>query len=246
MLVEIEHLSKSFGDFTAVSDVSFAVRRGEIVGLLGPNGAGKTTTLQMLLGIIAPSAGSIRMFGLDFERHREEILQRVNFTSPYVAFPFRLTVLENLRVFARIYAIADARRRIGELLTMFGIEKLRDKPIARLSSGENTRVGLAKALMNDPEVLLLDEPTAYLDPEIAHDVKEILLRAQRERGTTILYTSHNMFEVERLCTRLIFLHRGRIIADGSPIEVTQAILREERQQPALEEVFLRVAREGAP
>jgi ABC-2 type transport system ATP-binding protein len=246
MLVEVENLSKSFGAFTAVSDVSFAIRPGEIVGLLGPNGAGKTTTIHMILGLITPSAGAIRIFDRDLAHHREEILGRVNFTSPYVAFPFRLTVLENLMVFARVYHIAEPRRRIDELLERFGIAGLRDKPISRLSSGENTRVGLAKAMMNDPDLLLLDEPTAYLDPEIAFEVKQILLRAQRERGTTILYTSHNMAEVERMCSRLIFLHHGRVVADGSPIEVTQAILKEERAAPALEEVFLRVAREGAP
>jgi len=244
MLVEVEHLTKTFDEFTAVDDVSFSIRAGEIVGLLGPNGAGKTTTIHMVLGLIAPTSGEIRIFGKRLDEHREEILESVNFTSPYVAFPYRLTVLENLAVFARMYNLADPPRRIAELLGLFGIAHLRDKPISRLSSGENTRVGLCKALMNHPRLLLLDEPTAYLDPEIAFVVKEVLLAAQRERGTTILYTSHNMAEVERMCTRLIFMHRGRVIAEGSPIEVTQAILREERAQPALEEVFLRVAREG--
>jgi len=244
MLVEVKNLTKTFDDFTAVNDISFSIPEREIIGLLGPNGAGKTTTIQMILGLITPSAGSIRIFGHELASHRDEILQRTNFTSPYVAFPYRLTVLENLKVFARMYGVAQPRRRIDELLEMFGITKLRDKPIARLSSGENTRVGLCKALMNDPELLLLDEPTAYLDPEIAADVKTILLRAQRERGMTILYTSHNMVEVEVMCSRLIFLHHGRVIADGSPISVTQAILKEERAEPALEEVFLRIAREG--
>jgi len=244
MLVEVEHLTKTFDEFTAVDDVSFSIRAGEIVGLLGPNGAGKTTTIHMVLGLIAPTSGEIRIFGKRLGEHREEILESVNFTSPYIAFPYRLTVLENLLVFARMYNLADPPRRIAELLGLFGIAHLRDKPISRLSSGENTRVGLCKALMNHPRLLLLDEPTAYLDPEIAFVVKEVLLAAQRERGTTILYTSHNMAEVERMCTRLIFMHRGRVIAEGSPIEVTQAILRDERAQPALEEVFLRVAREG--
>jgi ABC-2 type transport system ATP-binding protein len=245
MLLEVEHLSKKFGDFVAVDDVSFSVERGEIVGMLGPNGAGKTTTIHMLLGLITPSAGEIRMFGGRFGEHREEILQRLNFTSPYVAFPYRLTVLENLRVFARMYNVAEPDRKITELLELFGIAEFRDKAIAKLSSGENTRVGLAKAMMNDPELLLLDEPTAYLDPEIAWQVKNVLLEAQRELGTTILYTSHNMLEVERMCNRIVFLHRGRVIAVGSPIEITQAILKEERSEPALEEVFLRVAREEA-
>jgi ABC-2 type transport system ATP-binding protein len=242
MLVEIKNLTKTFGDFRAVDDVSFSIPRGEIIGLLGPNGAGKTTTIHMILGLITPTSGRIRIFGKSIATDREEILEQTNFTSPYTAFPYRLTVLENLKVFARIYNLARPRERIDELLERFGITKLRDKAIARLSSGENTRVGLCKAFMNDPRLLLLDEPTAYLDPEIAWQVKNALLEAQRERGTTILYTSHNMDEVERMCSRIIFLHHGKVIAAGSPIEITQAILEEEREEPALEEVFLRVVK----
>jgi ABC-2 type transport system ATP-binding protein len=242
MLVEIKNLTKRFGDYTAVDDVSFSVSEGEIVGLLGPNGAGKTTTIHMILGMVTPSAGEIRIFGKPFDEHREEILQLMNFTSPYVAFPFRLTVLENLRVFARIYDVTDSERKIAELLALFDIERLANKPLARLSSGENTRVGLCKSLMNDPRLLLLDEPTAYLDPEVSFKVKEVLLEKRRESGMTILYTSHNMAEVEQMCDQIIFLHRGHVIASGSPIEVTRAILADEREQPALEEVFLRVAR----
>jgi ABC-2 type transport system ATP-binding protein len=242
MLVEVENLSKTFGDFTAVDNVSFGIERGEIVGMLGPNGAGKTTTIHMILGLITPGAGRISIFGKSMADSREEILQQMNFTSPYVAFPFRLTVLENLKVFACMYGVPNPRERIDALLEQFGIAKLRDKAISRLSSGENTRVGLCKAFMNDPRLLLLDEPTAYLDPEIAWQVKNILLEAQRERGTTILYTSHNMDEVERMCNRIIFLHHGKVIATGSPIEITQAILEEERAEPALEEVFMRVVK----
>ncbi|HKM99978.1 MAG TPA: ABC transporter ATP-binding protein [Candidatus Binataceae bacterium] len=244
MLVQVENLTKRFDDFTAVDGLSFGIERGEIIGMLGPNGAGKTTTIQMILGLITPSAGEIRIFGKSMRTHREEILERMNFTSPYVAFPFRMTVQENLNVFARLYDVKDPQRRIDEMLQRFDVIKLRDKPIARLSSGENTRVGLAKAMLNDPELLLLDEPTAYLDPEIAWQVKQTLLEAQRDRGMTILYTSHNMAEVEQLCSRIVFLNRGRIIAIGSPIEITHAILKEERAEPALEEVFLRVAREA--
>ncbi len=242
MLVEVVNLSKTFGEFRAVDNVNFAIERGEIMGMLGPNGAGKTTTIHMILGLITPSAGRISIFGKSMATHRGEILAQMNFTSPYVAFPFRLTVLENLMVFARIYNLKKPRQRIDELLQRFGIAKLRDKAIARLSSGENTRVGLCKAFMNDPQLLLLDEPTAYLDPEIAWQVKNALLDAQREKGTTILYTSHNMDEVERMCKRIIFLHHGKVIAAGTPIEITQAILEEEREEPALEEVFLRLVK----
>lgn len=242
MLVEINKLTKQFGDFTAVDHVSFGVEQGEIVGLLGPNGAGKTTTIHMILGMVTPSAGDIRIFGMPFAENREEILQLMNFTSPYVAFPYRLTVMENLRVFAKIYGVADSEHKLAELLALFDIERLADKPLARLSSGENTRVGLCKALMNDPRLLLLDEPTAYLDPEISWKVKDVLIKMQRENGMTILYTSHNMSEVERMCDRVVFMHKGQVIASGSPIEVTRAILADEREEPALEEVFLRVAR----
>jgi len=242
MLVEIENLTKTFGDFRAVDDVCFSIPRGEIIGLLGPNGAGKTTTIHMILGLITPTSGRINIFGKSMATDREYILEQMNFTSPYVAFPFRLTVLENLKVFARIYNLPRPRERIDELLERFGITKLRDKAISRLSSGENTRVGLCKAFLNDPRLLLLDEPTAYLDPEVAWQVKNALLEAQREKGTTILYTSHNMDEVERMCKRIIFLHHGKVIAAGSPIEITQTILEEEREEPALEEVFMRVVK----
>ncbi len=242
MLVEVENLTKTFDGFTAVDDVSFSIERAEILGLLGPNGAGKTTTIQMVLGLIAPSAGKIRIFGQDLSRHREAILERTNFTCPYVSFPFRLTVLENLTVFARLYGVAEPRRKIADLMRRFSVEHLKDKPVARLSSGENTRVGLCKALMNDPALLLLDEPTAYLDPETSWQVKETLLQDRRDHGTTMLYTSHNMAEVEKMCDRIVFLHRGKVIAAGSPIEITQAILKEERDEPALEEVFMRVVR----
>lgn len=243
MLIEVENLTKRFGDFTAVDAVSFGVREGEIVGMLGPNGAGKSTTIHMILGLITPSAGEVRIFGKPMRTYRSQILAEMNFTSPYVSFPMRLTVAENLRVFARIYGVARSRERIDEMLELFDITRLRNKPIARLSSGENTRVGLAKAMLNDPRLLLLDEPTAYLDPEAAYRVREVIVRAQRERGTTILYTSHNMAEVEEMCERIVFLNHGRVIAIGSPIEITHALLKEERDEPALEEVFLRVVKE---
>ncbi len=163
MLIQIDHMSKIFGKFIAVDDVSFEVRPGEIVGLLGPNGAGKTTTIHMILGLISPTSGEVRIFGRRLEEHRQEILEQMNFTSPYVAFPVRLTVFENLMVFARMYNLRDPRAKIAELAELFGIEELLRKPVSRLSSGETTRVGLCKAFMNDPKLLLLDEPTAYLE-----------------------------------------------------------------------------------
>lgn len=242
MLLEVEHLTKVFGKCKAVDDVSFFVREGEIAGLLGPNGAGKSTTIHIILGLISATQGEIRIFGKSLKENREEILGKMNFTGPYGAFPMRLTVFENLMIFARLYDVRHPSAKITELMQLFAIDHLKNKPVSRLSSGENTRVGLCKAFMNRPKLLLLDEPTAYLDPQVARQVRQALLEMQHSCGTTILYTSHNMAEVEQMCRRIVFLSRGRVIASGSPIEVTQSILAEERDEPALEEVFLRVAK----
>jgi ABC-2 type transport system ATP-binding protein len=241
MLVTVERLIKTYGNFKAVDDVSFVVHAGEIAGLVGPNGAGKTTIIHMLLGLISSNGGTVRLFGKSLDAYREEILQRLNFTSPYMAFPARLTVVENLTVFAKIYNVRDPAAKIIELLERFGIGRLRNTPISRLSSGETTRVGLCKAFLNNPELLLLDEPTAYLDLQAAIQVRNVLLDLQRSCGTTILYTSHNMHEVQRMCNRIIFLSHGRIVASGTPIEVTRKILNENRDAPALDEVFIRIA-----
>jgi ABC-2 type transport system ATP-binding protein len=248
MVVEVRNLTKKFKGIVAVNDVSFAMREGEIVGLLGPNGAGKTTTIHMLLALTTPTSGSIHIFGKDLTHHREEILQDMNFASPYVSLPYRMTVFENLMVFATLYNVPRPRRRIEEILELLNISALKKEPIAALSSGQNTSVGLAKALLNKPRLLLLDEPTASLDPEVAHGAREILLRMRDEERTTILYTSHNMIEIERMCDRIIFLHHGRVIATGSPVEITKAILKEERNEPSLEEVFFRVVKDphGTP
>jgi ABC-2 type transport system ATP-binding protein len=241
MLVTIERLTKTYGNFKAVDEVSFVVEAGEIAGLVGPNGAGKTTIIHVMLGLISPNAGTVRLFGTSLDTNREQILQRLNFTSPYMAFPARLTVLGNLTVFARIYKVHDPLTKIVELLERFGIEPLKNTPISRLSSGETTRVGLCKAFLNNPELLLLDEPTAYLDLQAALQMRDVLLDLQRIYGTTILYTSHNMLEVQRICDRIIFLNQGRVIATGTPIEVTRDVLKEERDTPALDEVFIRIA-----
>jgi ABC-2 type transport system ATP-binding protein len=241
MLVSVDRLRKTYGAFTAVDDVSFVVQAGEIAGLVGPNGAGKTTIIHVMLGLISPNAGSVRLFGKKLEEAREQILQKLNFTSPYMAFPVRLSVIENLTVFARLYNVRDPVAKSIQLLERFGIGGLKNKPISRLSSGEIVRVGLCKAFLNNPELLLLDEPTAYLDLQAALQVREVLLDLQRTCGTTILYTSHNMHEVQRICDRIIFLNRGRVVATGTPIEVTRSILNEERDAPALDEVFIRIA-----
>ena len=238
-LVEVRGLTKLFNGFKAVDDISFEMREGEILGLMGPNGAGKTTTLQMLLDLTDHDSGDIKVFGLPFLGHREEILSRVNFSSSYISLPYALTVRENLLVFARLYGVKDPGQRIEELLRTFEILDLRDVPTRRLSSGQVTRVCLAKALLNDPKILFLDEPTASLDPDIADKTRTLLKRVRDERGTSILYTSHNMTEMEELCDRVIFMHRGAIIAEGVPSGILKRF-----GGGSLEEVFLKITREG--
>jgi ABC-2 type transport system ATP-binding protein len=238
-VVEIRNVTKLFKAFKAVDDVSFDVRRGEILGLLGPNGAGKTTIIHMLLGLTTPNSGSIKIFGLDLARHREEILGRTNFSSTYIAMPYSLKVWESLRVFAALYRVRKPDRKIEEVLKTFEIPETAKMSVRHLSTGQLTRLNLAKAMINDPEVLFLDEPTASLDPDIADKVRKFLLRIKRERGISILLTSHNMKEMEEVSDRIIFLHKGRIIAEGGPREVIEKF-----QAKSLEEAFLKVTREG--
>jgi ABC-2 type transport system ATP-binding protein len=239
IVLQVENLYKDFDGVPAVSGVSFEVRRGEIVGLLGANGAGKSTTLQILLGLTSPSSGSVKVFGLDLERHRIEILQRCNFSSAYTGLPSNLKVWENLLIFAKLYQVQNARKKIASLLELLEVGHLRDHITGHLSSGESTRVHLAKALLNDPELLLLDEPTASLDPDIADKVRTLLRRVQREHSIAMVYTSHNMRDVEEVCDRILFLHRGQIAAQGTPGEVTARF-----HQTSLEQVFIQVARGG--
>lgn len=236
-IVEVRGLTKVFNGLRAVDNISFEIYPGEIVGLLGPNGAGKTTTLQMLLGLTTPTSGEIKVFGLDLRHHRERVLQDVNFSSSYISLPYSLTVMENLTVFARLYGIRNPKERILELLRVFEIEDIKDNVVRKLSSGQITRACLAKALLNDPKVLFLDEPTASLDPDIADKTRGLLKRVKGEKGISILYTSHNMKEMEEMSDRVIFLDRGRVIAEGRPEEVLTRFKGE-----SLEEVFLKIAR----
>jgi len=237
--IRVSHLTKRFGDLTAVNDVTFEVARGENVGLLGPNGAGKTTTIQMLLGLTTPTSGEIRVLGWDVRKHRRQILQRVNFSSAYISLPTNLTVWENLNIFGLLYGVRDRRRRIDELLELFEIPHVKKRVTGALSSGQLTRLNLCKAFLNDPEVLFLDEPTASLDPDIAAKVRHVLLRLQKERNLTMIYTSHNMYEIEAMCDRVLFLSRGRIVVEGTPEEI-----RERARTHSLEEVFITIARDG--
>lgn len=235
--IEVRGLRKEFGKSVAVHDLSFDVRQGEILGLLGANGAGKTTTINMILGLTTPTRGSINIFGSTIEKDRIGILSRMNFASAYQFLPHNLLVIENLRVFAEIYGVRNAKKKMQELLEMFEVEHLQKKLTGSLSSGEQTRLNLCKALLNDPDLLLLDEPTASLDPDQADKVRKILLDQHRQRGMTIVNTSHNMLDVEELCERILFMQHGRVVADGH----TDAI-KEKYKSESMEEVFITIAR----
>ncbi|HET9961332.1 MAG TPA: ABC transporter ATP-binding protein [Nitrospiraceae bacterium] len=237
-VLEVRRLSKRFGEFTAVDGISFEIRPGEILGLLGPNGAGKTTTIQMLLGLVTPSSGSIHMFGLDFRAHREAILQQVNFSSTYISLPYSLTVEENLAVVGRLYGLSGIPQRIDDIVKKLEMHEFRHKLTRKLSSGQMTRLTLAKAFLTEPKILFLDEPTASLDPDIAQKVRSVLLEERRANGLSILYTSHNMREMEIMSDRIIFLQRGHIVAEGTAQEIVTRF-----GQADLEEVFLKLARE---
>ncbi|HEX7251649.1 MAG TPA: ABC transporter ATP-binding protein [Thermoanaerobaculia bacterium] len=238
-VIRVTNLTKRFGEVTAVDRLTFSVARGEIFGLLGPNGAGKTTTIQLLLGLTTPTSGDAAVLGLDVQRERRRVLQRVNFSSAYISLPSNLTVRQNLRVFARLYGIRNPEPRVAELLERFEIPDIADRPTGALSSGQLTRVNLCKAFINHPEVLFLDEPTASLDPDIADKARRALREIQRDRGVTLVYTSHNMQEIELMCDRVIFLARGRAVTEGSPREV-----RERAHGATLEDVFIAIARDG--
>ncbi len=238
-IIEVHDLVKKFGAVTAVDGISFDVAEGTITGLLGPTGAGKTTTLQMILDLITPTSGSIAIFGLDMKRHREEILSRVNFSSPYVALPNNLKVWENLATFARLYSVKNIREKIDELSEFFGIHEFLPKKTSTLSTGQLTRLNLTKALLNDPKLLLLDEPTASLDPDVADKTRKLLKQIQKERGVTILYTSHNMAEVEELCADVIFINHGKMVNRGAPAELVKKYGHKD-----LNDVFLTIARDS--
>jgi len=238
--VEAAGLTKRFGAVAAVSEISFSVGRGSTTALLGGNGAGKTTTISMLLGVLLPTAGRITVLGEDMARHRYRVLPRMNFTSPYVDLPRKLTVEENLTVFARLYGVARPRRRIAELVAALDLGEFVQRAYGTLSAGQRTRVSIAKALLNEPDLLLLDEPTASLDPDIADRVRRQLMEYQRGAGATLLLASHNMVEVERMCDAVLMMRAGRIVDSGAPGEL---VARYGRRN--MEEVFLDVARAEA-
>jgi len=235
--IVLRDLTKRFGPVTAVEQVSLEVAPGATVALLGGNGAGKTTTLSILLGLVLPTSGEVRVFGEDMLRHRYRVLHRMNFSSPYVDLPMRLTVGENLRVYGRLYGVPRLEARLAQVGRELEIAAFFDRPYRQLSAGQRTRVALAKALLNEPDLLVMDEPTASLDPDIADYVRGYLRDYQRNTGATLFFASHNMNEVERMCSEVILMRTGRVVDRGAPRAL---IARYGRQN--MEEVFIDVAR----
>jgi ABC-2 type transport system ATP-binding protein len=235
--IEVEGLRKSYGTVTALDNVSFRVPAGAIVGLLGGNGAGKTTTIAILLGLVAATGGRLRILGIDAFAERTKVQPLMNFESPYVDMPLRITVRQNLTVYGHLYGVADLAERIKALEHDLELGEFLDRPTGRLSSGQKTRVSLAKALINAPRVLLLDEPTASLDPDTADWVRGHLERYCRETGASLLLASHNMLEVERMCDHVLMMKQGRIVDEGPPRELISRYGRK-----SMEEVFLDIAR----
>lgn len=236
-VILVEGLTKRFGEVLAVDDIGFSVARGATTALLGGNGAGKTTTLSILVGLLLPTAGRVSVLGEDMLRHRFRVLHRMNYASPYVDLPMRLTVQDNLRVFAGLYGLRDTRRRLASLADDLNLTSFLRRPYGELSSGQKTRVSLAKALLNEPEVLLMDEPTASLDPDMADYVRGYLKAYQKRTGATILLASHNMTEVERICDDVIILREGIVVDQAPPDALIAQYGRE-----TLEDVFIDIAR----
>jgi len=238
-VLSVQALRKEYGAKVAVDGISFSVRPREIVGLLGRNGAGKTTTINMVLGVLSPSSGSIRIEGVDLTAHRSRALERTNFAAVYAPLPGNLTVAQNLRVFGLMYGVKNLSARIEELLVQYNLEVFRNTKCGVLSSGEQTRVALAKAMVNRPQLLLLDEPTASLDPATARDIRQRIREFTTQGTGGVLWTSHNMYEVEEMCDRVLFLSHGRILLEGDP-----KTLPGEHGKATLEELFISVAHES--
>jgi len=235
--INVKNLVKAYGEVKAVNDISFTIAKGSRTALLGGNGAGKTSTISMLLGLVLPTSGDIQLFGEDITKHRHRVLHRMNFISPYVNLPMRLTLRQNLETFANLYGVRNPAARVRDIAGELRLEELLDRPAGTMSAGQKTRAALAKSLVNAPELLLLDEPTASLDPDTADWIRTKLSEYQAARGATLLIASHNMVEVERMAERVIMLEQGQIVEDGTPAELLGRYDRE-----TLEDVFLDIAR----
>ena len=236
--IEVNNLAKQFKNALAVNNISFKINKGTIIGLLGPNGCGKSTTIGMMLGLIKPTSGTVVINGQNIENNRTSLLEKMNFISPYVELPKKLTVEENLKVYGRLYGVKNLKDKIYNLMKKLNLTQFITRKTGELSSGQKNRVSLAKALINDPEILLLDEPTASLDPDVGDYIRKIIEDFAANKGTTILLASHNMNEVERLCDEVMMMKNGEIIDKGKSID-----LIDKHGRKNLEEVFLKIARE---
>jgi ABC-2 type transport system ATP-binding protein len=236
--IQIKNLSKNYNNILAVKDMNFEISKGSIIGLLGPNGCGKSTTIGMILGLIKPSSGKVLINGQNIENNRTNLLEKMNFISPYIELPKKLTVEENLKVYGRLYGIKNLEIKISELIDKLNLAEFKKRKTGELSSGQKNRVSLAKALINDPEILLLDEPTASLDPDVGDYIRTFIEEFVKKKNTTILLASHNMNEVERLCDEVMMMKKGKIIDKGKSNELINKHGRKN-----LEEVFLKIVRE---
>lgn len=248
IILQVNNLRKTFGppknQFVAIEDISFTLKEGEILGFLGPNGAGKSTTIYCLLGLIDPDFGSIQIFGKDIKKFRSEILKQVNYASAEYSLPWNLTLWECLFVYSRLYEVKDAKKRIKELLEIFEMTHLQNQPIRELSFGQRARGNLCKSLLNHPKLLLLDEPMASMDPDVVDKGIQLIKRIQDEENISILYTSHNMWEIEQVASKVVFINHGRIIAQGSPLQLTNQFLKNDGNEPNLRDVFIHLSRVG--
>ncbi|MBI2196048.1 ABC transporter ATP-binding protein [Candidatus Daviesbacteria bacterium] len=246
VILEVKNLRKNFGPpaggFTAIDNISFSLKEGEILGFLGPNGAGKSTTIYCILGLIVPDEGNIRIFGKDISKDRSEIFKEVNYASADFNLPWNLTIWENLLVYAKLYEVPEAKKRITELLQLFEMIDFRNTATRDLSTGLRARANLCKALLNKPRLLLLDEPMVSMDPDVVDKGINLLKQIQKEEKITILYTSHNMWEIEEIANNVIFLNHGKIVASGTPLELTQSVLKLEGDEPNLRDVFIHLSR----
>jgi ABC-2 type transport system ATP-binding protein len=238
LAIEINNLNKSFKNILAVKNINFKIDKGRIIGLLGPNGCGKSTTIGMMLGLIKPTSGTVVINGQNIENNRTNLLEKMNFISPYIELPKKLTVEENLKVYGRLYGVKNLESKISELMEKLNLTQFKKRKTGELSSGQKNRVSLAKALVNDPEILLLDEPTASLDPDVSDYIRTFIEDFASKKGTTILLASHNMNEVERLCHEVMMMKNGEIIDKGKSSDLINKHGRKN-----LEEVFLKIARE---
>lgn len=245
LVLEVKNLVKKFGDFTAVGGLSFSIDEGEILGFLGPNGAGKSTTINCLLGVVEKDSGEIEMFGKSLDTGRAQVMKKVNYCSAEYVLPWNLTLFENILVYAYLYEVSQASKRTREVLEELDLWDLRKKSIRELSFGQRARANFAKALINKPKLLLLDEPMASMDPDVVDRGIKLIKKIQKSEKMTILYTSHNMWEIEQVADDVVFINHGKIIAQGSPLELTRQELKLESKEPNLREVFIELSRRKA-